>query len=155
MARADVETAGQPPQAYLLIDVGVGGIKTADGPSREPASARWVRILAARAALRVLEAQYDAAVRTRVNSLHTAFVDVREARDPVNYAKGDSPGYAGPGPDDGDSFQGGTGHSRRVERIKTKRDACASTCRRTRPTSARPRSSWRTSSTSPTPRPRS
>ena len=47
MAQADVEAAGQPPQAHLLIDVGVGGIKTCTVQPREFILTRWVRILVA------------------------------------------------------------------------------------------------------------
>jgi outer membrane protein, heavy metal efflux system len=86
MARADVEAAGQPPQAHLLIDVGVGGIETRLVQPGEFILARWARILAARAAMRVTEAQYDDAVRTRLDNLCTAFVNAQEARTRVDFA---------------------------------------------------------------------
>jgi len=87
MAQADVEAAGQPPQAYVLIKVGTNGIKTWHVQPRELILKRWVQTLVARAAKRVLEAQYQDAVRTRVDDLSTAFVDVQAAQMSVSFAE--------------------------------------------------------------------
>jgi cobalt-zinc-cadmium efflux system outer membrane protein len=87
MAQADVEAAGQPPQAYLLIKVGTNGIKTWHIQPRKLILKPWIQILAAHAAKRVLEAQYQDALRTRVDGLYTAFMDVVEAQMRDRYAE--------------------------------------------------------------------
>jgi cobalt-zinc-cadmium efflux system outer membrane protein len=48
---------------------------------------RQARTRSATRALRVLEAQYQDAVRTQVDNLYTAYVDVLDARESVRYAK--------------------------------------------------------------------
>ncbi|MFI5459394.1 MAG: TolC family protein [Isosphaerales bacterium] len=87
MAQADVEAAGQPPQGYLLIKVGTNGIKTWHIQPRELILNRWIQTLVARAARRVIEAQYQDAIRTRVDNLYTAFVNVQEAQMSVRFAE--------------------------------------------------------------------
>jgi len=87
MAQADVEAAGQPPQAYRLIQVGTNGITSWLIQPRELILNRWINILVARAARRVREAQYQDAVRTQVDNLYTAFVNVQEAEMSVSYAE--------------------------------------------------------------------
>jgi cobalt-zinc-cadmium efflux system outer membrane protein len=87
MAQADVEAAGQPPQAYLLINVGLDGIKTYKIQPRELVPRSGINTLVARAAKRVIEAQYQDTVRTRIDSLYTEFVDVQAAQMSVGYAE--------------------------------------------------------------------
>jgi cobalt-zinc-cadmium efflux system outer membrane protein len=87
MAQADVEAAGQPPRDDLLIGIGAGGIATWLSRPRELIPGRWVETLVARAARRVLEAQYQDAVRTRIDALYSAFVDVQEAQMRVQSAQ--------------------------------------------------------------------
>jgi cobalt-zinc-cadmium efflux system outer membrane protein len=77
MAQADVEAAGQPPQAWLWIKVGTEGIQMRQIQPREPSLYRWLRIWDARAAKLVTEAQYQDAARTRLDNLYTAYVDVQ------------------------------------------------------------------------------
>ncbi len=48
---------------------------------------RKVRVLVAQQAKKVLEAQYQDAVRTEIDNLYTTFVDVLDARESVRYAK--------------------------------------------------------------------
>jgi cobalt-zinc-cadmium efflux system outer membrane protein len=48
---------------------------------------RTVRVLVAQQAKRVLEAQYQDAVRLEIDNLYTAFVDVLDAREAVRYAQ--------------------------------------------------------------------
>lgn len=126
MARADVEAVGQPPQASLLIDVGAGGIKTWLVHPREFIPTRVVRILAARAAMRVIEAQYDDAVRTRVDALCTAFVDVQEAQTQVRYANVDLRGMQGLVKLAGTLFKSGQIDQAAVTRFETEGDRAAS-----------------------------
>ena len=80
MAQADVEAAGQPPQASLLIGVGASGIRTWSSQPRQLIPRRWVETLVAGASERVIEAQYQDAVRSRLDDLYRAFVDVQEAQ---------------------------------------------------------------------------
>jgi cobalt-zinc-cadmium efflux system outer membrane protein len=87
MAVADVEAAGQPPLAELWIRLGKDGIKTRTIQLRELLPRSWIEIPVARAARRVMEAQYDDAVRSRKDNLYTAFVDVEEAEMRVTQAK--------------------------------------------------------------------
>ena len=54
---------------------------------RELIPRSWINTLVARAAKRVIEAQYDDAVRKRVDSLYTAFVDVQAAQMTVGSAE--------------------------------------------------------------------
>jgi hypothetical protein len=70
MAQADVEAAGQPPQEQFLIEVGLNGISASRVQPQELIPRRWVDILVARAVKRVLEAQYEDAVRTRVDRFY-------------------------------------------------------------------------------------
>jgi outer membrane protein, heavy metal efflux system len=85
MAQADIEAAAQPPQAYLLIEVGPGGLRKSRIQPRELIPRRWVDTLMARAVKRVLEAQYQDAMRTRVDNLYTAFVDLDVAQRSVRF----------------------------------------------------------------------
>jgi cobalt-zinc-cadmium efflux system outer membrane protein len=85
MARADIEGAWQAPRGYKLIQVGPDGIKTWSIQPRELIPSRWINVLVARAARRVLEAQYQDAVRQRIDDLYTAFVDVEEAQLSITY----------------------------------------------------------------------
>jgi cobalt-zinc-cadmium efflux system outer membrane protein len=87
MASADVEAAGQAPQALLLTEARVGGIKTRKIQPRELISRAWINTLVARAARCVVEAQYQDAVRTRVDTLYGAFVDVQSAQTTVSAAE--------------------------------------------------------------------
>ena len=85
MAQADVETAGQPPQAKFLIEVGVNGIRTSRVQPREMILCHWVDIWVARAVKRVCEMQYEDAVRIRLDNLYTVFADVDEAHRSVSF----------------------------------------------------------------------
>jgi cobalt-zinc-cadmium efflux system outer membrane protein len=87
MAEADVDAAGQPPQAELWISLGKDGTETRTIELRELLPRSWIEIPVARAARRVTEAQYDDAVRSRKDNLYTAFVDVEEAETRVSLAK--------------------------------------------------------------------
>jgi cobalt-zinc-cadmium efflux system outer membrane protein len=87
MAEADVEAAGQPPLAELWIRRGKDGITTRTIQLRELLPRSWIEIPVARAAHRVMEAQYDDAVRSRTDDLYTAFVDVEEAEMRISQAK--------------------------------------------------------------------
>jgi outer membrane protein TolC len=84
-ARADILTAGRPPNSHLVI---VGG---KDGPVRlrslEVIAKPWARALAAHLAARVAEAQYRDAVRNRTADLYTAYVEVQESRLQSRYAR--------------------------------------------------------------------
>jgi outer membrane protein, heavy metal efflux system len=85
MAQADVEAAGQPPQEYLLVEVGPNGIRTSRIRPLELIPRRWVDTWVARAVKRVLEAQYQDAVRTRVDNVYTAVVDLDAAQKSVSF----------------------------------------------------------------------
>jgi cobalt-zinc-cadmium efflux system outer membrane protein len=87
MAQADIEAAGQPPQAYRLITVGTNGIKTWHIQPRSPILKPWIQILVARTIERAREAQYQDAVRLRVDELYTAYLDVDEAQVWERYGK--------------------------------------------------------------------
>jgi cobalt-zinc-cadmium efflux system outer membrane protein len=85
-ARADVVTAGQHARSYVSIggNAGPGAVRlrpVADGPKR------WARVLAARLAAQVVEAQYEDAVRNQTGSLYTAFVDVQQDQQHTSYAR--------------------------------------------------------------------
>ena len=128
MARADVEAAGQSPRAYLFIDVGVGGIKTWPVQPREFILARWVRILAACTVMRVIKAQYDDAVRTRIDGLYTAFVDVQEARTRVRFARVGLRGIQNLVRTTEVLFKSGTVAQVELTRIRLERDLAALAC---------------------------
>jgi outer membrane protein, heavy metal efflux system len=83
MAQADVEDAGQPPQANFLIEAGATGMRTRLVQPRELVPRGWVDIWVARAVKRVREAQYEDAVRTRVANLYTAYVGLCVAQNSV------------------------------------------------------------------------
>jgi outer membrane protein, heavy metal efflux system len=128
MARADVEAAGQPPQAHLLIDVGVGGIETRLVHPSEFIPTGWTRILVARSALRVIEAQYDDAVRTRLDNLCTAFVDAQEARTRVDFAGVNLQGTRGLVSRSATLFKAGQIKEADLTALKTRRDLAALAC---------------------------
>ena len=87
MAQADVEAAGQPPQEQIMIEVGPDGIRASRVQPQELIPRCWIDTLVARAAKRVLEAQYEDAVRTRVDRLYTAFMDLEEAQRSVSFSE--------------------------------------------------------------------
>ena len=80
MAQADVEGAGQPRQTSLWIKAGLNGIHARRIQPRDLLAARWVDVLSARTCKQILEAQYQDAVRTRLDNLYGAFVDVEAAQ---------------------------------------------------------------------------
>ncbi len=84
-ARADILSAGQRPNSLLFIGGGKDGpvrLRLLDVPPKP-----WVRALAACVAVRVTEAQYRDAVRTRTASLYTTYVDVQEAQVQARFAR--------------------------------------------------------------------
>jgi cobalt-zinc-cadmium efflux system outer membrane protein len=93
MAQADIEAAGQPPQAFLLINVGTHGINTWRIHTWELFPSRWIDTLVARTLKRVIETQYQNAVRTRLDRLYRAFVDVEAAQLAVNASEANLRGY--------------------------------------------------------------
>jgi cobalt-zinc-cadmium efflux system outer membrane protein len=84
-ARADMVSAGQRPNSLVFFGAGK------DGPVRvrslEVIPKRWARGLAAWLAARVIEAQYQDAIRNHTAELHTSYVDVQEAQFQARYAR--------------------------------------------------------------------
>lgn len=76
----DVPYGRYSPQRPGENGYGVTVIQPVDANNK-----RRVRILAAQRAKRVLEAQYQDAVRVQIDNLYTAFVDVLAARETVRY----------------------------------------------------------------------
>jgi outer membrane protein, heavy metal efflux system len=87
MADADIEAAGQRPQATFGIWVGARGIEHKLTEPWELPLRRSIDVLEARMVKRLRQAQYENLVRQRVASLYTAFVDVQEATVASRYAK--------------------------------------------------------------------
>lgn len=87
MAEADVEAAGQPPRPSLFISVGMDGIGAtmARAPALFPRA--WAETMVARAARRVVEAQYQNAVRIKLDELYGAFVDIQVAQNRREFAR--------------------------------------------------------------------
>ena len=85
MAQADIEAAGQSPQASLWVWAGPDGIHVWRLQPRELLPARWADVLLARTRKQIREAQYQDAVRTRLDSLYTAFIDVQAAQLAVRF----------------------------------------------------------------------
>jgi outer membrane protein, heavy metal efflux system len=85
MAEADIEAAGQAPQANFLIELGANGVRTSRVQARELVPRRWFDTLVARTVKRVLEAQYEDAVRNRVDTFYTAFTDLDAAQRSVKF----------------------------------------------------------------------
>lgn len=99
-AQADVLTAGLRGNPFYFLSAGNYGYApyTATRPGGNNYSVsvvqpvdvnhkRAARTVAARAALNVLEAQYQDAVRLAINDLYIAFVDVIVARETIRYAE--------------------------------------------------------------------
>lgn len=100
-AQADILTAGLRANPYLyfdtqLIPYGRYSDERPGGPIQydlnvtyplDVSGKRRARTLVACAAKRVLEAQYQDAVRLTIDSLYTAFVDVQAAREAVRFAQ--------------------------------------------------------------------
>jgi outer membrane protein, heavy metal efflux system len=87
MAQAHVEAAGQRPQAALFFKIGANGIERTIKEPWEPPFRRWIDMIQSRTIKRVMEAQYEDAVRIRTDNLYTAFVDVQAANLAVRHAK--------------------------------------------------------------------
>jgi outer membrane protein, heavy metal efflux system len=87
MAEADIEAAGQPPPASFVINVEIDGIRARTARAHQVLPRLWFDTLVARAARRVLEAQYQDAVRLQLDKLYDAFVDVQKAESRVRVAE--------------------------------------------------------------------
>jgi cobalt-zinc-cadmium efflux system outer membrane protein len=87
MAEADIEAAGQPPLASFVINVEIDGIRARTARAHQVLPSRWFDTLVARAARRVLEAQYQDAVRLQLDNLYDAAVDVNVAEHRVAFAR--------------------------------------------------------------------
>jgi cobalt-zinc-cadmium efflux system outer membrane protein len=100
-ARADVLTASLRPNPILyadgqLVPYGQYSRKRPGGPTQydlnvshplDLSRKRQARTAAAEAAATVLEAQFQDVVRTQVDNLYTAYVDVLSARETLRYAR--------------------------------------------------------------------
>jgi cobalt-zinc-cadmium efflux system outer membrane protein len=99
-AEADILSAGL--RANPLVFASADGIPYGSYSQRRPGDnsygvvliqpidvnqKRKVRVLVAQQAKKVLEAQYQDAVRLEIDNLYTAFVDVLDARETVRYAR--------------------------------------------------------------------
>jgi outer membrane protein, heavy metal efflux system len=87
MADADIQAAGQPPRSSLFINVGVGGIRIRTARAHELVPRAGVETWVAGAAKRTTEAQYQNAVRLKIDKLYDAFVDLQEAELMVRFTK--------------------------------------------------------------------
>ena len=79
--------------------------------------------------MRVIEAQYDDAVRTRIDGLYTAFVDVQEARTQARFANVALRGMQDLVRLTETLFKSGQVNQAEFTRIKTERDLAASAAR--------------------------
>ncbi len=87
MADADIEAAGQRPQAALGIRIGTKGIERTINEPWELPVRRWIDMLQARIVKRSTEAQYEELVRNRVDNLYTLYVDLQATAAAAGYAK--------------------------------------------------------------------
>ena len=86
-AQADVLSAGL--RANPLVFASADGVPYGSYSQRRPGDnrKRLVRVHVAEQAKKVLDAQYQDAVRLEIDNLYTAFVDVLDARETVRYAR--------------------------------------------------------------------
>ena len=92
-AGADITSSGRQSDSFLFFGVGKTGPLIARLQPWGVTPGRWARVLTARLAARVTEAQYRDAVRLQTDNLYTAFVNAQASQQQVRFARATHAGF--------------------------------------------------------------